>query len=115
MSAQRPIRRVTRPDPPGKDAPPDLTAPEVLNHALTALETHVRLPRPAQAQYGPGEIFEVLLYAAAHRTIIEQGCAALAEAPHPNTVRGALTAVELAELEDQLNTVLVHRLPKGLG
>lgn len=115
MSAQRPTKKVTRPAAPDKDAQPDLTAPQVLDHALATLEGNVRLPRPPAAQYGPGELFSVLLYAAAHRTTIEQGCAALADAPHPNTVRGATTAVELAELEHHLNEALAHRLPKGFG
>jgi len=86
---------------------------------LATLEEHVRLclPRPLEADYtyGPTEIFSVLLYAAAHRTTIEQACASLADAPHPNTVRGASSAVELTELEDQLNEALAHNLPKGLG
>jgi putative transposase len=57
----------------------------------------------------------VLLYAGAHRTTIEQGCAALEAAPHPNTVRNAAAAVEVAELEDQLNQALAQSLPKRWG
>ena len=115
MSAQRPRMKVPHPAALDKNAEPDLSAPQVLDHALTALEEHVRLPRPAEADYGPGEIFAVLLYAAAHRTTIEQACTALDDAPHANTVRGASTAVNLTELEDQLNEALAHSLPKGFG
>lgn len=115
MSAQRPTEKVAQSAPPGKNTEPDLTAPQVLDHALATLEEHVQLPRPPEAAYGPTEIFSVLLYAAAHRTTIEQACASLADAPHPNTVRGASSVVELSELEDQLNEALAHSLPKGLG
>ena len=68
MSTQRPTKRVTQPEGAHKETEPALTAPEVLNQALTTLEEHVHLPRPPEADYGPGEIFAVLLYAAAHRT-----------------------------------------------
>lgn len=117
MSAQRPTKKVAQPAAPGKNknAEPVLTAPQVLDHALATLEEHLRLPRPPEADYGPGEIFSILLYAAAHRTTIEQACASLADAPHPNTVRGASSAVELTELEDQLNEALAHSLPKDFG
>ena len=82
---------------------------------MAALTEHVQLPCPPEADYGPAEIFSVLLYAAVHRTTIEQGCAALAEAPPPNTVRGALAVVEVAELEEQLNQALACSLPRTLG
>ena len=115
MSTQRPTKRVTQPAGANKETEPDLTAPQVLDHALTALGEHVHLPRSPEADYGPEEIFSVLLYAAAHRTTIEQGCAALVEAPHPNTVRGAAAAVEVAELEEQLNGALARSLPRNLS
>ena len=115
MTAQRPTASVTQSPPPGKDAELALTAPQVFAHALAALEEQVRLPRSPVAHYGLAEIFSVLLYAAAHRTTIEQACAALKDAPHPNTVRGTSIPVELTELEDQLNEALAHTLPKGFG
>ena len=115
MSTQRPSGRVTQPLPWGKPPEPILTAPQVLHQALTALEAHLRLSQSPEANYSPGEIFSVLLYAAAHRTTIEQGCAALAESPHPNPVRNAAAAVEVSELEDQLNEALAHSLPRNLG
>ncbi|MCR4405268.1 MAG: hypothetical protein NUW06_08375 [Candidatus Acetothermia bacterium] len=75
----------------------------------------MRLSRSPEADYGPSEIFSVLLYAAAHRTTIEQACAALADAPHANTVRGALAPLDLERLEEQLNEALARTLPKGFG
>jgi len=96
-----------------KHSEPDLTAAQILHRALTTLEEHVELSRPAEADYGPGDIFSVLLYAAAHRTTIEQGCAALEAVPHPNTVRGIWA--EVAALEDQLNEALARYLPNSFG
>ena len=72
MNTQRPATKVTRPTGSGKHPEPDLTAPDVLRQALAALEKHVHLPRPPEADYSSAEIFSVLLYAAAHRTTIEQ-------------------------------------------
>lgn len=115
MSAQRPAAKVTQPTRLGKDTQPDLTAPQVLRHALATLEEHVPLQRPCAADCSCAEIFSVLLYAAAHGTPIEQGCAALEQAPHPNTVRDILAGVQVAELEDQLNQALAQGLPKGLS
>ena len=73
------------------------------------------MDRPYTAQYGPADLFAVLLYAAAHRTTIEQAGRALAQAPHPNTVRTALAPLEVTALEDQLNQALVAvRRSEGL-
>jgi len=115
MNTQRPTAKITQPEVAVKKTGPDLTAPEVLNQALATLQEHVHLPRPPKADYGQAEIFSVLLYAAAHRTTIEQSCAALKKAPHPNTVRNSSTAVKLESLEDQINQALAHYLPKNLG
>jgi len=115
MSTQRPTAKITQPEVAVKKTEPDLTAPEVLNQALATLQEHVHLPRPPKADYGQAEIFSVLLYAAAHRTTIEQSCAALKKAPHPNTVRNSSAAVELESLEDQINQALARCLPKNLG
>lgn len=95
MTAQRPTTSVPQPAPTGKPPTPALTAPQVLSHALVTLEQHVHLSRPPDAYYGPTELFSVLLYIAAHRTTIEQACAALATSSHANTVRGVLAPLAL--------------------
>lgn len=115
MNTQRPATKITRQTGSGKHPEPDLSAPDVLRQALAALERYLRLPQSPEADYGPAEIFSVLLYAGAHRTTVEQGCAALEAAPHPNTVRNAAAAVEVAELEEQLNQALAQSLPKRWG
>ncbi|MBI1741486.1 hypothetical protein HYR54_00270 [Candidatus Acetothermia bacterium] len=111
----RPPTRVRQSLRPGKRRAPDLTASEVLQQALAFLQEHVALPRPVAARYGPTPLFSILLYAAAHRTTIEQASRALEAAPHPNTVRTALAPLEVTSLEDQLNQALISQLPKGLG
>lgn len=99
---------------PGKSQGRGLTSQEVRDEAMSRLIQGVDLDRPDGARYGPGELLGVLLYAAAHRTTIEQACKALEEAPHSNTVRGALAPLDLKNLESELNAVLVSTWPDGL-
>lgn len=114
MSTPRPTPKVRQTAPEGKAPRPALTAGEVRERALDLLTEHLSLPRPGEARYGLRDLFAVLLYAAAHRMTLEQACAALKEAPHPNTLRGALPGAPLEELEEQLNAALAHTLPPGL-
>lgn len=91
-----------------------LTAQAVLDLAVETVQASVPLPRPAEAKYSPQAVWSVLLYAAAHRTTVEQAGQALVGTPHPNTIRGALSCLTTAELEEAVNQALVAHLPPGL-
>lgn len=91
-----------------------LTHQEILDEALGRLTAGIDLSRPEGARYGDADLLGVILYAAAHRTTIEQACRALDQAPHANTVRGALTGLPLSPLEAELNAVLAGTWPKTL-
>jgi len=91
-----------------------VTSQQVLEMTLDQLESWVKLQRPQEAQYSPKEIHAVFLYAAIHRTTIEQAACALKKAPSSNTVRNVGGQMDLKKLEEELNEALVSSLPKGL-
>jgi putative transposase len=91
-----------------------LTAQDVQAAALSHLTQGVDLARPDDARYSAGDLFAVLLYAAAHRTTIEQAGKALADAPHANTVRGALAPLDVERLELELHQTLLGTWPDNL-
>lgn len=91
-----------------------LTSQEVLQEALLRVTKGITLSLSEDAHYGPEGLFSVVLYAAAHKTTIEQATKALVGAPHSNTVRGAITPLGVKELERELNEVLADTLAEGL-
>jgi hypothetical protein len=96
------------------DDTPDLTAPEVLQHAYSTLQEH--LPLHAEGYTcTTDDLLKVLLGVAVNRSTIESVCADLVEMPDPQTIRGYLNAQlqveELPELERRLNAALAAELP----
>jgi hypothetical protein len=93
---------------------PDLTAPEVMQHTLSALQEH--LPLHAEGYVcTTDDLLKVLLGVAVNRSTIEAVCADLVGTPDPQTIRGYLNAQlcveELPELEGHLNAALAAELP----
>jgi hypothetical protein len=93
---------------------PDLTAPEVMQHALSTLQDH--LPLHAQGYVcTTDDLVKVLLGVAVNRSTIEAVCADLVSTPDPQTIRGYLNAQlrveELPELEGRLNAALAAEVP----
>src|SRR5215469_15867095 len=85
---------------------PELTEPEVLQHALSTLHDH--LPLHAEGYTcTTADLFKVLLGVAVNRGTIEAVCADLVGTPNPQTIRGYLNeqlrVEELPELERHLN------------
>jgi putative transposase len=71
------------------------------------------------SEYEAQDIWDVLIAAAVERITVETACDLLEKAPSPNTVRKRVyemlgDASALASLEEQANTLLVARLPKGM-
>lgn len=110
----RPRGTITWPSGRSKRQAEGLTSQAVLDLALETVQASVPLPRPAEAQYSPPAIWSVLLYAAAHRTTIEQAGQALVGTPHPNMIRGAVSPLTLEDLERSMNQALGAHLPPGL-
>lgn len=110
----RPRGTITWPSNSDKQRAEGLTAQAVVDLAVETVPASVPLPRPAEAQYSPQAIWSVLLYAAAHRTTVEQAGQALVGPPHPNTIRGALSPLTQEEVEEALNQALVAHLPPGV-
>lgn len=73
---------------------------------LDSLCRHISLPLPAQAQYGPRQIFAPVLWAACHQSTIQDACSQLQDVPSPNTVRSPLRALPLQDLEQALQRAL---------
>jgi len=93
---------------------PELTEPEVLQHALSTRHDH--LPLHAQGYTGTtDDLCKVLLGVAVHQGTIESVCADLVGTPDPQTIRGYLNeqlrVEELPELERRLNAALAAELP----
>lgn len=93
---------------------PELTEPEVLQHALSTLHDH--LPLHAEGYTcTTDDLFKVLLGVAVNRGTIESVCADLVGTPNPQTIRGYLNeqlrVEELPELERHLNEALAAELP----
>ncbi len=91
-----------------------ITVSEVTDLALNTLLEHLPISRPEGAIYDLKEIFSVILYASSHGTTIEQAARSLKDAPHPNTVGLFLKPLEIEELEREVNSALVSRIPRGL-
>lgn len=93
---------------------PELTAPEVLQHAVSTLQEH--LPLHADGYKCTTEdLFNLLLGVAATKGTIESVCADLVGTPDPQTIRGylkeQLRVEELPGLEKQLNAALAAEVP----
>jgi putative transposase len=93
---------------------PDLTAPEVMQHALSTLQEH--LPLHAEGYVcTTNDLVKVLLGVAVNRSTLEAVCADLVGTPDPQTLRGYLNAQlrveELPELERRLNAALAAEVP----
>jgi hypothetical protein len=96
------------------DDTPDLTAPEVMQHALSTLQEH--LPLHAEGYVcTTDDLVKVLLGVAVNRSTLEAVCADLVGTPDPQTIRGYLNAQlrveELPELETRLNAALAAEVP----
>lgn len=91
-----------------------LTDRQLRQEAIDRLEAGLSLSRPAGSWYTARDFFGVALYAAVDQTSIEQACRFLADTPHPNTVRGVLTELQLAQLEPQVNALLAETVPDSL-
>src|SRR3989442_3883718 len=91
------------------DDTPDLTAPEVLDHAYRSLPVHLPLHAAGYA-CTTDVLLKVLLGVAVNRGTIESVCADLVGTPDPQTIRGYLNAQlrveELPDLERRLNAAL---------
>src|SRR5215510_7100573 len=101
-------------DQPMPDDTPDLTAPEVMQHALSTLQDH--LPLHAEGYVcTTDDLVKVLLGVAVNRSTLEAVCADLVGTPDPQTLRGYLNAQlrveELPELERSLNAALAAEVP----
>jgi hypothetical protein len=96
------------------DDTPDLTAPEVLQHAYSTLQGHLPLHAEGYA-CTTADLFKVLLGVAVNRGTIESVCADLVGTPDSQTIRGYLNAQlrveELPELERRLNAALAAEMP----
>jgi hypothetical protein len=93
---------------------PELSAPEVLQHAQDLLEE--KLPLKANGyKCTTDDLFKVLLGIAATKSTVEAVCANLVGTPEPHTIRGYfnehLCMEELPALEQQLNAALAAEVP----
>jgi hypothetical protein len=88
---------------------------DVLNLAIHTLTQLPLSPRSDHVQVT--DLLHVLVFAAASRISVHQACQDLAEAPSEQTVLGQLVDQldNLAQLEDTLNSLLAHLVPKSLG
>jgi hypothetical protein len=94
-----------------------LSAQDIHHLTQETLQAHFQLEREG-CDYGPEDIWDVLLAAAVEQTTVETMCDEL-EGPSANTVRDALKGIvpeeeQIADLEAGLNEMLVDRLPKQL-
>ena len=94
-----------------------LTAQEVHDLTEQALQAHFQLDM-SDSPYEVHDIWDVVIAASVQRISLESGCDLLEGAPSANTVRTALKSLfsdeGLAKLEQQVNQLLVARLPKKL-
>jgi hypothetical protein len=96
------------------DDTPDLTAPEVMQHALSTLRE--QLPLHAAGHIcTTDDLLKVLLGVAVNRSTLEAVCTDLVSMPNPQTIRGYLNTQlcveELPELEGRLNAALAAEVP----
>jgi hypothetical protein len=93
---------------------PDLTAPEVLQHALSTLHDHLPLPAEGYA-CTTADLLKVLLGVAVSRSTLEAVCADLVGTPHPQPIRGYLNmqlcVEDLPDLEQRLHAALAAEVP----
>ena len=94
---------------------PELSAPEVLQHAQGVLEE--TLPLNADGyKCTTDDLFKLLLGIAATKSTVEAVCAELVGTPNPQTIRGyfneQLRVEKLPELEAQLNAALAAEVPR---
>jgi len=91
--------------------------------SLAALQAHLCEPLPLgcfRTKVNDGAIWQLLCYASARRTTIEQTVRMLADAPSANRVREKLRIIlpvslpEIRQLEGRLNHLLQSQLPLGL-
>jgi hypothetical protein len=93
---------------------PELSAPEVLQHAQDLLEA--KLPLKADGyKCTTDDLLKVLLGVAATRSTLEAVCADLVGTPDPQTIRGyfneQLCVEDLPTLEEQFNAALAAEVP----
>ncbi len=92
---------------------PELTEPEVLQHASITLHDHLPLHAEGYA-CTTDDLLRVLLGVAVNRGTIEAVCADLVGRPDPQTIRGYLNAQlrveDLPDLERRLNAALAAEL-----
>lgn len=86
----------------------------VLDEALGRMLANLTLERPAEARYGAESLLSVVLYASSQAITINQACRQLEETPHANTVRGGLSGLTLASVEQEMNAALAGTWPKTL-
>src|SRR5215510_10988399 len=101
-------------DQPMTQDTPDLTAPEVMQHALSTLQDH--LPLHAEGYVcTTDDLLKVLLGVAVNRSTLEAVCADLVGTPDPQTIRGYLNTQlcleDLPDLERRLNAALADEVP----
>jgi hypothetical protein len=93
---------------------PDLTAPEVMQHALSTLREHLPL-HAAGYICTTDDLLTVLLGVAVTRSTLEAVCTDLVSMPNPQTLRGYLNTqlgvAEVPELERRLNAALAAEVP----
>jgi hypothetical protein len=94
---------------------PELSAPEVLHHAVNPLQEHLPLHADGY-KCTTADLFNILLGVAATRGTIESVCADLVGTPDPQTIRGyfneQLRVEELPYLEQQLNAAVAAEGPR---
>jgi hypothetical protein len=93
----------------------ELSAPEVLHHAVSTLQEHLPLHADGY-KCTTADLFNILVGVAANKGTIESVCADLVGTPDPQTMRGyfndQLRVEELPELEQQLNAALAAEVPR---
>ena len=93
---------------------PELSAPEVLHHAVNTLHEHLPLHADGY-KCTTADLFNILVGVAATKGTIESVCADLVGTPDPQTIRGyfkeQLRVEELAVLETQLKAALAAEIP----
>jgi hypothetical protein len=94
---------------------PELSAPEVLHHAVDMLQAHVPLHAEGY-KCTTADLFNILVGVAANTGTLESVCADLAGTPDPQTIRDYVNAQlcveELPALEQHLNAALAAEVPR---
>ncbi len=95
-----------------------LTDQQTLHDTMTVAQHHIPLTATGY-RCQTGDIWRLLLAAAARRSTIESACADLSGAPDANTVRGYLTEqlppASIPDLEQQWNSLLRSLIPEWLS